>query len=1440
MKNTIVKWLLRAAVAFSCLFLILLLALQSETIQSAIAKKAARSIEQNHGLVIDFESLSIRIWNQQLALENCSVRLASTGEHLVNVETIRLGSWYWKEGNWQLGDLHLIGGRLNTGEIMRWNSTRNKKEASLRKKNTEAALDHLLIENFAFQIETDSMAFNGILERFEVQNIKFIQEYQHAELVDLKGFISGDSIGNDSLKLSKFLGVWNSEPTTWSFSSMMVQSNLFQMQGEAYGRWETDTCSAFIAETHFEQKSDLSNWVKSNSLLFKPYAKWGSWGSDQLKKSNVEGDIMLSWKKDGGWESTFKNWTGLPGVETLDSVQIGKTKEGIWMTSGRVNGNNFGSLMALQNLPIQNPNKHWLDSLKTSTSPGDRWSFRWSGDDYKVQGFYHLKLANHPLPIEGGITFSAREKVNSVEWNGENIPPLFGIDQGYGGTWETSGNFNWTSDSISGKTQINLSNGGLVIATIQANSDNSNEALTRWVSHGKLESQDNLIPLEMNWTGWQSGDLWNWECQGPLNGFRPFQPSEQNDWKLYAHTAIRANGNSTSDCQFAFEMRNINLLENGRPIAFNRMDILGNWSPKSIELTWDSDLTEGHLVSENNSQRWKAWFHKWKRLKMDDNSDLPYFQADCSVRSFVPIAAIGNLPWSIENGSTLHAHNNRNGARLELQIPQFQEEELQVSGVHLTIADQGQFVSMTARCDSLHQKGTTWFHNTQIDLTRDSLWRINTSLDSPTFGHSETQWSGREVAPNHLELQLNKLIIPYENRIIDIEPEPHELNVSMGSSGMQINCKNLNLGFENWSFLTEGTYNPQAQSFWAFHIVGKTLPQFSLTPLRELSANQLQASLEWHQRNGRSSYNGTLKSADLQFKTIKLAGLDFEITGDMADTKYTLEAAIQSKPESKLSAKGQLSLDANKVMHHSVNLEELPLQYLNLMMPAKSVIWDGAITGELNVDGTPHQPKLTGWIASDSAKIQVDYLGTDYTLKGTCRVVPDEFFLDQWEVEDTDGNLARINGTIMHDYFSDWNFDVGLEAITPFQLLKLNREDNDWFYGTAYAKGDVNVFGFDKNLEIEAQLQTSQGTQFSLPLDGASDASYASFIHFQKAHTGPSEIKKRRPDLSRFRVDLNIDVTEDAIARIIFDESVGDEITGVTTGDLSIEINDFEQIEMTGQLKVTKGTYFFTLQNLINKQFNIEPGGTISWFGSPYEAEIDLNTLYTVRTSLDGLLPDESNLPGRVPVQLNLAMQGALMRPEIGFTIKLPEAKPQLQSLLDGAVINDEELNRQALSLLVLNQFLSPDPLSSSFGGTIVQDKSTAFIASQLGHWISQISPDMDIGFDYSNDPSNDDQSLAVALSTRLLDDRLHVEGAVGTNQLSQVSAQNVQLQDMTISYDLDKNGSFQLTGHTRQNPEWSSPYGATTQGVGFRFHREFNQWRKTKKEHGDASQDDL
>jgi hypothetical protein len=265
---------------------------------------------------------------------------------------------------------------------------------------------------------------------------------------------------------------------------------------------------------------------------------------------------------------------------------------------------------------------------------------------------------------------------------------------------------------------------------------------------------------------------------------------------------------------------------------------------------------------------------------------------------------------------------------------------------------------------------------------------------------------------------------------------------------------------------------------------------------------------------------------------------------------------------------------------------------------------------------------------------------------------------------------------------------------------------------------------------------------------------------------------------------------------------------------------------MTGGLEVVQGSYLFTLQNVINKKFVVDPGGTITWFGDPYAAEIDLDTRYRVRTRLQELLPNETGLPGRMDVDLVLGLQGNLMRPDIGFQIKVPQADTRIQALVESALINEEELNRQAISLLVLQQFLSPDPTTAAIGTTGLQERSTDFLAAQVGNWLSQASNDLDVGLDYGADAVSGEQALAVALSTRLLDDRLQIEGAVGTQRLTGGNAQDFQVQDVRVSYDLKPGGAFQVTGYTQMNPIIPGQEGTSTQGVGVRYRKEFAYFR--------------
>jgi hypothetical protein len=415
----------------------------------------------------------------------------------------------------------------------------------------------------------------------------------------------------------------------------------------------------------------------------------------------------------------------------------------------------------------------------------------------------------------------------------------------------------------------------------------------------------------------------------------------------------------------------------------------------------------------------------------------------------------------------------------------------------------------------------------------------------------------------------------------------------------------------------------------------------------------------------------------------------------------------------------------------------------------------------------------------------------------------------------------------LHSAFVDWSLDFGVDVTEePIELMNIPASDDALFYGTASGTGDINISGHGPYLQFDAQIATAEGTDFALPLDSRSDVNHAEFIRFRTAEAPVLSSNKPRGVFSDISLNLGIDVRDGAQASIVFDRNVGDEIVGKATGHLDLEIDDFERLSMTGDLEITEGAYYFTLQNWLNKRFDIRPGSTIAWQGDPYDAQLDIATIYTARTKLDPLLPEVTNLPGRLPIDLGLALKGSLLSPDLDFKIDVPTADSRIQALMDGALISEEEVQRQALGLLVMNQFIPLNPTEAAVGGFIQPAQSTQFLANQLGHWISQIAPSMDVGLDYAQDALSGEQALGLALSTQLWNDRLHIEGELGAQALGQVHADDVQIQDLTVSFDLTPEGNLQLTGHSRQNANLTNTIeGQTVQGVGLRFKWSFDKW---------------
>jgi hypothetical protein len=490
----------------------------------------------------------------------------------------------------------------------------------------------------------------------------------------------------------------------------------------------------------------------------------------------------------------------------------------------------------------------------------------------------------------------------------------------------------------------------------------------------------------------------------------------------------------------------------------------------------------------------------------------------------------------------------------------------------------------------------------------------------------------------------------------------------------------------------------------------------------------------------------------------------------------------------------------------------------------------GRVNANLHLTGTFNKPLFNGTLGVNKASLLVNYLGTHYSFNSEAAVRNNTIILDAVKVNDDNNNQAELNGTISHKFFHDFRFDVEMTA-DRFQVLKTTAKDNSLYYGIANASGYAHFYGPIDNMNMDISLLPEKGTVINIPLNTASDLSRSEYITFIDRSKDPASNAQlnNQVDLSGVKLNMNLDMNRNALMNIIFDEKIGDVISGSGTGSLKLDINTAGNFNMYGTYTIEKGDYLFTLQNLINKKFTIDNGSRITWAGDPYEANVDISATYIVNTSsLYNLLAD-STYKRRLPVECRLFLTNKLMNPTINYEITVRGLDPTGEALVKSILNSEQEINKQMFGLLVLNQFV-PQSGAGQVGrldaGAGAGASASELLSNQVSNWLGQLSKDVNIGFNYRAKDTYSSEEFQVILSKSLFNDRLTFEGNVGYLSSTQSYASSSVVGDFNAEYKVSEDGRFRIKGFNRSNADniisySQSPY---TQGFGVFYRKDFNE----------------
>ena len=450
----------------------------------------------------------------------------------------------------------------------------------------------------------------------------------------------------------------------------------------------------------------------------------------------------------------------------------------------------------------------------------------------------------------------------------------------------------------------------------------------------------------------------------------------------------------------------------------------------------------------------------------------------------------------------------------------------------------------------------------------------------------------------------------------------------------------------------------------------------------------------------------------------------------------------------------------------------------------------------------------------------------------------DEVVLRSCVLSDRLGATARVEGALLHDGFADWNFDVSMvDTPNDMLIMDLPPSPKSPVSGVLVGQGSLDAFFWSNRLELRGDVSAEAPTDFTLSLEDGESEGWGSWVVFATDAPSDSVVTPNEEDELNVPLDLNIEAKPEAQVTILTDPENNANLVGSTEGSIHLTLEDWERMTLTGTLTVVEGRYDFALGPLLRKQFSVDEGGTLFWSGDPYQGTVDLNAKYATRANVQPLLGSASTGVQNEDIDVILHLNGPMLRPNIGFDLDAPRAPSIVAEALATAVLDDAERTRQAIALLSLQEFLPQQINTLELGTAGLQEYSIDMVTSQLSNWLSKINEDIDVGIRYDassalNPSSVDQDALQLALKASFFQDKLEVEGALGSRDMTQEALSEAQLQNVRILYNLNEERGLQLTGFSESQSTVTQSGNTTSQGVGIRWHRSFNwtwPWNQSK-----------
>ena len=562
----------------------------------------------------------------------------------------------------------------------------------------------------------------------------------------------------------------------------------------------------------------------------------------------------------------------------------------------------------------------------------------------------------------------------------------------------------------------------------------------------------------------------------------------------------------------------------------------------------------------------------------------------------------------------------------------------------------------------------------------------------------------------------------------------------------------------------------------------------------------------------------------------RLGQLNLQSIWNEPESRFDFAVRNQLNGLSNINLNGYLR-PSDKALSAEASLNRLNLGYAAPFLDGLFRDFGGFLSGKIHVGGSLEDLQ----IRSEDLEITqggaiLDYTQVFYTLEGPVSLTEKMLSFNPLRMSDGKGGTGEITGGILLHDFKYFTLDTHVQ-VNGMQVLHLGYGDNSTFWGDIFADGKVDVGGTLDDVNLTIDMTTVGEGNFHIPLDGTSSASSRNFLTFKEPELNLSEdpydeiINRTQAGKLHRGTDINLWLRVQATPSVKAFIDIGDNtLNGRGNGLMDIETHTKEGgFTINGDYTLREGSFHFTtLSSLVNRDFTIRDGSAVRFNGDIMNTDLDVDGVYTTKAPLSNLIADSTSVSRRT-VECGIHITEKLSEPQVKLSINIPDLDPTTQGLVESALNTEDKVQKQFVYLLVANNFLPTEESGVTNASGSLYGSVANIMAGQLSSILQKLDIPLDLGLNYQGNDIFD-----VALSTQLFWGRVVVNGNIG-NRRYYAGAGNTQeiTGDLDVEIKLDKPGTLRLNLFSHSADQYTSYLdNSQRNGAGLVYQREFDTFK--------------